>query len=133
MRQSGILNDQELQEHIKSVSERNARGTNVELCMLGAIAGIDTVIVDSIDGNSVNWNVRQNHVHKLLIVPLQCDAIFEGQKLCGSITIWEINTLTPSIFTSLTPVHNILHDKLTLHNLFLHSPSTTIQSVLRER
>ena len=28
-------------------------GTNVELCMLGAIAGIDTVIIDYIDANSV--------------------------------------------------------------------------------
>ena len=50
IRQSGILNDQELKEHIKSVSERNAWGTNVELCMLGAIAGI-TVIVDCMDTN----------------------------------------------------------------------------------
>ena len=82
MRQSGILSDQELQEHIKSVSERNAWGTNVELCMLGAIAGIDTVILDCIDANSANWNVRQNYIHSLLEVPLQCDAIFEGQKLC---------------------------------------------------
>ena len=48
MRQSGILSEQELQEHIQSVSERNAWGTNVELCMLGAIAGIVTVIIDCI-------------------------------------------------------------------------------------
>ena len=82
MRQSGILSDQELQEHIKSVSERNAWGTNVELCMLGAIAGIDTVVIDCIDANSANWNIRQNYIHSQLEVPLQCDAIFEGQKLC---------------------------------------------------
>ena len=50
----------------------------------------------------------------------------------GSITIWEMNTSTPSIFNSLTPVHNILYENLTLHNLFLNSPSTTIQSVQRE-
>ena len=82
MRQSGILSDQELQEHIKSVSERNAWGTNVELCVLRVIAGIDTVIVDCIDAHSVNWNVLQNYIHNQLEVSLQCDAIFEGQKLC---------------------------------------------------
>ena len=43
--------------------------------MLGAI-------VDYIDPNSVNWNVRQNYIHSQLEVPLQCNAIFEGQKLC---------------------------------------------------
>ena len=37
--------------------------TNIELCMLGAIAGIDTVIVDCIDAHSVNWNVQQNYTH----------------------------------------------------------------------
>ena len=36
MQKSGILSEQELQEHINSVSERNAWGTNVALCMLGA-------------------------------------------------------------------------------------------------
>ena len=45
--------------------------------MLGAIAGIDTLIVDCIDANSVNWNVRQNYLHSQLEVPFQCDAIFE--------------------------------------------------------
>ena len=34
--------------------------------MLGAIAGIDTVIVDCIDAISVNWNVRQNYIHSQL-------------------------------------------------------------------
>ena len=42
----------------------------------------------------------------------------------GSITIWEMNTSNPSIFNSLTAVHNILHENLTLHDLFyaLHLP-----------
>ena len=71
MRQSGILSDQVLHEHIESVSERNAWGTNVELCMLGAIAGIDAVILDCIEANSANWNVRQNYIHTQLEVPLQ--------------------------------------------------------------
>ena len=104
--------------------------------MLGAIAGIDTVIVDCIGANSVNLNVRQNYIHSQLEVPLQCDAIFRGQScVCyttGSITIWEMNTSTPFINNSLAPVHNILHENLTLQNQFLHSPSITIQSVLRE-
>ena len=42
----------------------------------------------------------------------------------GSITIWQMNTLTPSNFNSLKPVHNILHENLILHDLFytLHPP-----------
>ena len=76
------MSDQKLQEHIKSVIEQNAWGTNVELCITGAIAGIDNVIVDCIDANSVNWNVPQNYLHSQLEVPQQCDAIFEGHKLC---------------------------------------------------
>ena len=39
--------------------------------MLGAIAGIDTVTVDCIDANSVNWNVRQNYIHNQLEVSLE--------------------------------------------------------------
>ena len=46
-------------------------GSNVELCMQGAIAGIDTVILDCIDATSANWNVQQNYIHsqwELLII-----------------------------------------------------------------
>ena len=132
MRQSGIMSIQELQEHIKSVSERNACATNVELCMLGAIAGKDTVIIDCIDANSANWNVPQNNLHSQLEVPLQCDAIFEGQKLC--VLHHRLNhhlendTSTPSIFSSQTAVHNILHENLILHDLFytLHLPPSKV-------
>ena len=41
--------------------------------------GIDTVIVDCIDANHLNWNVRKNYIQSQLEVPMQCDAIFEGQ------------------------------------------------------
>ena len=56
-------------------------GSNVELCMQGAIAGIDTVILDCIDATSANWNVQQNYIHSKLEVPVECEVIFEGQKL----------------------------------------------------
>ena len=124
------MSDQELQEHIKSASERNAWGIKVEFCMVGAVAGIDTVLIDRIDAKSANWNVRQNYIHSQLEVPLQCDQSLRDRScVCystGSNTIWEMNTSTPSIFNSLTPVHNILHENLILHDLsytlHLHHP-----------
>ena len=81
MQRSGKFSEQELQEHIRSVSRRNTWGTNIELACY-AIVGIDTLIVDCIDSNFSNWNIRLNYIHNQLEVPLQCDASFEGQKLC---------------------------------------------------
>ena len=49
MRKSGILSEQELHEHINSISAPNAWGTNVELNMLAALARIDILLVDCTD------------------------------------------------------------------------------------
>ena len=64
------------------MSQRNAWSTNVEFCMLGAIAGIDTLIVDCIDSNFSNWNILENDTHIQQEVLLQCDPFFGGHKLC---------------------------------------------------
>ena len=52
MQKSGILSEQELQEHVNTISARNAWGTNVELSMLGALAGVDILVIDCTDTNS---------------------------------------------------------------------------------
>ena len=110
MQQSGICSDQGLHKHIQPVSEQSVWDTNVELCVLWAIAEISTVIVYFIDANSVNWNLRQNYIHSQLEAPLQCDVPSLKDKGCVcytkcSIIIWEMNTSTPSIFNNLTTVH----------------------------
>ena len=66
MRKSGILSEQELHEHINAISAPNAWGTNVELNMLAALAGIDILLVDCTDVNSMNWNILPNYLHNQL-------------------------------------------------------------------
>ena len=82
MRKSGILSEQELHEHINAISAPNAWGTNVELNMLAALAGIDILLVDCTDVNSMNWNILPNYLHNQLDTPIECDPIFNAQKVC---------------------------------------------------
>ena len=82
MQISGILSGQELQEHVNMIFARNAWGTNVELSMLGALAGVDILVIDCTEANSTNWNIRPNYIHSLLEIPKQCEAIVEEKKLC---------------------------------------------------
>ena len=58
--------------------------------------GIDTVIVDCIDANNLNWNVRQNYIQSQLEVPTQSDAIFEGQN-CVAHTVLSLKDGTDLI------------------------------------
>ena len=82
MRQSGLLNDQEFHEHIDTISAPNEWGTDVELRMLGALAGIDILSVRCTDATSVNWNVLAYYIHNHSDTPSVCEPIFETQKLC---------------------------------------------------
>ena len=82
MRKSGILSEQELHEHINSVSAPNAWGTNVELNTLAALARIDILLVDCTDVNSMNWNILPNYLHNQLDVPIECESIFNAHKVC---------------------------------------------------
>ena len=38
----------------------------VELFMIGAIAGVDSVTIDSMDATSANSNVRQNYMYSYM-------------------------------------------------------------------
>ena len=49
VQKSGILSEQELREHVNTISARNAWGTNVELSMLGALAEVDILVIDCTD------------------------------------------------------------------------------------
>ena len=82
MRKSGILSEQELHEHINAISAPNEWGTNVELNMLAALAGIEMLLVDSTDVNSTNWNILPNYLHNQLDTPIGCDPFFNVQKVC---------------------------------------------------
>ena len=82
MRKSGILSEQELHEHINSVSAPNAWGTNVELNMLAALARIDILLVDCTDVNSMNLNILPNNLHNQLDIAIECDPIFNAHKVC---------------------------------------------------
>ena len=54
---SGMLNDQDLQGHVLSVSAPNERGINVELNMLGALSGIYVLSVSCTNASLTNWNI----------------------------------------------------------------------------
>ena len=60
MRQSGIFSEEELQELIKSVSERNAWGINVVLCMQNILLIVRFAISSSLH-NEKKINIWYNH------------------------------------------------------------------------
>ena len=78
---SGILSEQELHEHIEIITPPNAWGTNVELNMLATLARIDILILDCTDVNSMNWNILPNYIHNQLDIPIECNPIFNAQKV----------------------------------------------------
>ena len=59
-------------------------GYNVELNILAALAGIDILLVDCTDVNSMNWNIFPNYLHNQLDIQLdiECDPIFNAHKVC---------------------------------------------------
>ena len=82
MRRSGIYSEQELQDHINTVSAPNAWGTDVELRMLGALAGVDTLLTDCTNVDTIYWHTDPNFIHQQLNPAIRSDPIFDGQKLC---------------------------------------------------
>ena len=49
--------------------------------MIGALARIDVVSIDATDVDPNNLNIHPVYIHEHLEVPLECDPIYEGQKL----------------------------------------------------
>ena len=63
MEKSGIFSEKELHEHILRISAHNAWGTDVELRMLGALAGIDIVTKIATDSDCLNWRLEPVYIH----------------------------------------------------------------------
>ena len=85
MGRSDIFSEQDLLSHIDRIRSHGEWGTNTELNMIGALARIDVMSIDATDADPNNWNIRPVYVHEHLKVTLECDPIYEGQKL-GLIT-----------------------------------------------
>ena len=81
MGRSGIFSEQDLHSHIDQIRSHGEWGTNTELNMMGALARIDVMSIDATDVDPNNWNIHPVYVHEHLEVPLECDSIYEGQKL----------------------------------------------------
>ena len=81
MGRSGIFSKQDLHSHIDRIRSHGEWGTNTELNMIGALARIDVMSIDATDVDPNNWNIHPIYVHEHLEVPLECDPIYEGQKL----------------------------------------------------
>ena len=50
--------------------------------MLGALAGVDILLTDCTDVNSLNWNILPNFVHLHLDTLVECGQIFDGHSQC---------------------------------------------------
>ena len=72
----------------------NTSMLSLQLCMLGALAGVDVLVTDA---RSLNWILIANFAHQQLDPPGVCDPIIDGQKLC------------------------ILHHNINCHNILTHS------------
>ena len=74
------LTEQQLLDHLTRMSAPNEWGTDLELRMLGALAGIDAVSINTMDSDCDRWRVDPIYNHALT-PPVECDSIYQGQKL----------------------------------------------------
>ena len=81
MEKSGLFSEQELHEHVQRISAPHAWGTDVQLRMLGALAGIDVVSIIATDSDCNNWRLDPVYIHGQLTSPIVCDSTYHGQKL----------------------------------------------------
>ena len=81
MGRSGIFSEQDLHSHINRIRSHGEWGTNTELNMIGPLAWIDVMSIDATDVDPNNLNFHPVYIHEHLEVPLECDPIYEGQKL----------------------------------------------------
>ena len=81
MGRSDTRSEQDLHFHLDRMKRQNEWGTNNELNMIGVWARIDVMLIDATDVDPNNWNINPVYIHELLEVPLECDPIFESQRL----------------------------------------------------
>ena len=74
------LTEQQLLDHLTRMSAPNEWGTDLELRMLGALAGIDVVSINTMDSDCDRWRLDPIYNHTLT-PPVECDPIYQGQKL----------------------------------------------------
>ena len=63
MEKSGLFSEQELHEHVQRISAPYEWGTDVQLRMLGALAGIDVVSIIATDSDCNNWRLDPVYIH----------------------------------------------------------------------
>ena len=78
---SGMFSEQELHEHVQRISAPYAWGTDVQLSMLGALAGINVVSIIATDSDCNNWRLDPVYIHGQLTSPIVCDSTYHDQKL----------------------------------------------------
>ena len=74
------LTEQQLLDHLTRMSAPNEWGTDLELRMLGALAGIDVVSINTMDSDCDRWRLDPIYNHALT-PPVECDPLYQGQKL----------------------------------------------------
>ena len=75
MEKSGLFSEQELHEHVQHISAPYAWGTDVQLRMLGALAGIDVVSIIATYSDCNNWRLDPVYIHGQLTSPIVCDSM----------------------------------------------------------
>ena len=65
----GISSEAELDEHIVRVSPNYAWGTDVELRILGALAGIEVISVNATDSDCTRWRREPVYIYYTLTSP----------------------------------------------------------------
>ena len=81
MGRSCIFIKQDLHSHVDRMTSHVEWSTNTELNMIGALALINVNSIEATDVEPNNWNIHPVYVHEHYEVPLECDHIYEVQKL----------------------------------------------------
>ena len=81
MEKSGLFSEQELHEHVQRISAPHGWGTDVQLRMLVALAGIDVVSIIATDSDCNNWRLDPVYIHGQLTSSIVFYSIYHGQKL----------------------------------------------------
>ena len=79
------LTEQQLLDHLTPISAPNKWNTDLELRMLGALAGIDVVFINAMDGDCDRWRLDSIYNHAQLTPPVECDPLYQGSEIRNSL------------------------------------------------
>ena len=71
------MTEQQLLDHLTRISAPNEWGTDLELRMLGALAGIDVVSINAMYSDCDRWRLDPIYNHAQLTPPLECDPLYQ--------------------------------------------------------